>query len=206
MESNREKVSYCIGLEAGRNIKGQFKDIDPELLKKGFHDSIADRTPELEGEEIKKILTALQQQIQEQQKVFVEEVSEKNKEEGEAFLQENKENEGVETLSSGLQYKIIKAGSGSSPSAQDVVSVHYRGTFIDGRVFDSTYEKEQPAEFPVGRVIPGWSEALKKMREGDKWEIYIPSYLAYGETGYGPQIEPNKTLIFEMELLKVVKQ
>ena len=204
MQSNREKVSYCIGLEAGKNIIGQFKDLDLELLKKGFNDALADKTPALEIEEIKKILQALQQQVQQQQKAFIVQLAEKNKEEGESFLTENKANEGVEQLPSGLQYKVLNEGTGSaSPSMHDTVSVHYRGTLLNGTVFDSTYEKDTPQEFPVSRVIPAWSEALKKMKVGDKWQLFVPSYLAYGETGYGPQIEPNATLVFEMELLKI---
>lgn len=203
MESNREKVSYCIGLESGRNIKSQFKDVDKELLKKGFADALGDKTPPLEREEIQNILQALQEQIQQQQKAYIEHLAEKNKEEGQAFLEENREQEGVVTLPSGLQYRILKEGTGVSPSMHDTVSVHYRGTLLDGTVFDSTYEKNKPQQFPVSRVIPGWSEALKKMKVGDKWEIFIPSYLAYGETGYGPQIQPNSTLLFEMELLKI---
>ncbi len=203
MNSNREKVSYCIGLESGKNIKGQFKDIDPELLKKGFDDALTDKTPALEQEEIMTILQALQKQVQEQQKAFVEEISEKNKEVGENFLSANKAKDDVEDLPSGLQYKVLQSGSGATPTMHDEVTVHYRGTLINGTVFDSTYERNEPAKFPVNRVIPGWSEALKLMKEGDKWQIFIPSYLAYGETGYGPQIEPNSTLIFEMELLKV---
>ncbi len=203
MESKREKVSYCIGLEAGKNIKGQFKDVDDELLKKGFADALADKTPPLERDEIQKILKALQQQIQEQQKVFVEQVAKKNKAEGEEFLEENKAKEGISTLPSGLQYKVLNSGTGASPSMHEEVTVHYRGALIDGTVFDSTYERDEPQKFPVSRVIPGWSEALKMMKVGDKWELTIPSYLAYGETGYGPQIQPNATLVFEMELLKI---
>lgn len=203
MNSNKEKVSYCIGLEAGTNIRNQFNDIDPEKLKKGFEDGIEDNPLALENEEVKKILTTLQKQIQEQQKVFVEQIAEKNQEEGQKFLQNNKEKDGVEVLSSGLQYKILESGTGKNPSINDIVSVHYRGTLLDGTVFDSTYERDQPQEFPVNRVIPGWSEALKKMRVGDKWRIFIPPYLAYGENGYGPKIQPNATLVFEMELLKI---
>lgn len=203
METNREKVSYCIGLEAGRNIKGQFGDIDQDLLKKGFNDAVAERTPALKQEEIKQILQALQKQIQAQQKAFVEQMSAKNKQEGEEFLQENREQEGVVQLSSGLQYKVLKSGQGRSPTLYDTVVVHYRGTLLNGTVFDSTYERQEPVEFPVNRVIPGWSEALKLMKTGDKWEVFIPAYLAYGETGYGPQIEPNATLVFEMELIRI---
>lgn len=203
METNREKVSYCIGLEAGKNIKGQFRDIDNSLLKKGFDDALAEKAPALARDEIAKILQALQHQVQEQQKAFVEQLAEKNKADGEEFLLENKKDEDVVVLPSGLQYKILQSGSGASPSIHDEVTVHYRGTLINGNVFDSTYDRESPAQFPVSRVIPGWSEALKKMRVGDKWQVFIPSYLAYGEAGYGPQIEPNSTLIFEMELLKI---
>jgi len=204
METNREKVSYCIGLEAGKNIKGQFKDIDIQLLKKGIDDALTEKTQlALANEEITKILQALQNQVQEQQKAFVEQLAEKNKNDGEEFLKKNKRDEDVVALASGLQYKILQSGSGRSPTMHDEVTVHYRGTLINGNVFDSTYDRDQPAVFPVGRVIPGWSEALKKMRVGDKWQVFIPSYLAYGENGYGPYIEPNSTLIFEMELLKI---
>lgn len=202
MESNREKVSYCIGLEAGRNIKGQFKDVDADLLKKGFSDALGDKNPALEREEISSILEALNEQIQRQQRAFVEQVAERNKQEGEEFLSENKNQKGVRALPSGLQYKVLQSGNGVSPSMYDTVTVHYRGSLLDGNVFDSTYEKDKPQQFPLNRVITGWSEALKMMKVGDKWQLFVPSYLAYGETGYGP-IEPNATLIFEMELLKI---
>ncbi len=203
MESNREKVSYCIGLEAGRNIKGQFKDIDDELLKKGLSDALANKTPSLEREEMETILKSLQQQIQMQQKQYVEKLANKNKEDGESFLEENKENEGVSTLASGLQYKILNAGTGVSPSMHDEVTIHYRGSLIDGTVFDSTYERDEPQKVPLSRLIPGWSEALKMMKVGDKWQLSIPSYLAYGENGFGPHIQPNATLLFDVELIKI---
>ena len=203
MKDSRQKLSYCIGLEAAKNIKGQFKDIDPTLLKEGFADALAEKTPRLESDEITKILQALQKQVHEQQKSFIEEIARKNKVEGEQFLAKSRQKEGVVALPSGLQYKIQRSGSGPSPTMYDTVSVNYRGTLIDGTVFDSTYERKQPVEFPVSRVIPGWSEALKLMKVGDQWQIFIPSYLAYGENGYGPQIEPNSTLIFEMELVKI---
>jgi len=122
---------------------------------------------------------------------------------GEAFLKENATKEGVKTLPSGLQYKEIKAGTGKTPKATDTVSVHYRGTLINGKEFDSSYKRGEPAEFPVNRVIPGWTEALQLMKEGSKWMLYIPSKLAYGERGAGGDIGPNETLIFEVELLKV---
>lgn len=203
MESNREKVSYCIGLQTGKNLKEQFKDIDSEFLIRGINDAIAEKTPALEMDEIKKILQFLQQQVQDQQRTMVEEIAEKNQNEGESFLETNKEQTGIQILDSGLQYRVLQEGEGKTPSPRDEVTVHYRGNLINGKVFDSTYERDEPAKFPVDRVIPGWSEALQLMKEGDKWQLFIPSNLAYGEGGYGPQIEPNSTLIFEMELLEV---
>ncbi len=204
MESNREKVSYCIGLEAGKNIKNQFKDIDHELLKKGFQDAVGDRTPALADLEIKNILQALSQQIQMQQRAFVLQVSEKNRKEGEAFLSDNKQKPGVVALPSGLQYKVLSAGQGTnSPTLYDTVSIHCRGTFLDGTVFESTYERGEPGKVPLNRVIQGWAEALKMMKVGDKWQLFVPSYLAYGENGFGQHIEPNTTLIFEIELVGI---
>lgn len=203
MQSNREKVSYCIGLETGKNLRNQFKDIDPELLKKGFSDAIADRTPELADTEIKRILQALSEQVQQQQREFMMQIAEKNRQDGEDFLEENRNKPGVVTLPSGLQYKSIISGTGASPTLFDQVTIHYRGTFIDGRVFDSTYERNKPAQLPLSRTIPGWQEVLRLMKVGDKWHVAIPSYLAYGEAGYGPHIEPNMTLIFEIELIGI---
>ncbi len=203
MKTNREKVSYCIGLETARNLKNQFKDLDMGLLNQGFKDALEDRTPPLEREEIRTIMTALQQQVQRQQKEFVMQVAQTNKKESESFFEENKKKPGITTTSSGLQYKVLSSGSGSSPSMMDEVICHYRGSLINGTVFDSTYEHGKPQTLPLGRVIPGWSEALKMMKVGDKWQLFIPPYLAYGESGYGPQIQPNMTLIFEMELLGI---
>jgi len=204
MESSKEKVSYCIGLETGRNLKGQFQDIDKERLIEGITHTLEGTNPTLEIEEIQKILTALQKQVQEQQKDFVDQISVKNKEDGEKYLEENKAKAGVTALPSGLQYEVVNSGTGEvSPTSHDEVTVHYRGTLLDGKVFDSTYDRDEPQKFPVNRVIPGWSETLKMMKVGDKWKIAIPSYLAYGESGYGPQIQPNSALLFEMELLKI---
>jgi FKBP-type peptidyl-prolyl cis-trans isomerase FklB len=128
---------------------------------------------------------------------------EKNQKEGEAFLAENKKKEGVITLPSGLQYKVIKAGSGNKPKATDTVTVHYQGTLVNGTEFDSSYRRGQPVSFPVNGVIPGWTEALQLMEAGAKWQIVIPSNLAYGDRGAGPQIGPNATLIFEIELISI---
>ena len=202
MDTTREKVSYCIGLETGKNLKQQFSDMDVELLNQGFQDALTGNQPKLKQDEIKSILVALRQQIEGQQKEYVAKIAEHNKKAGEAFLAKNKEQEGVHVLASGLQYKVITSGSGPSPKALDVVTANYQGSFIDGKVFDSTYN-DKPQSFPVGRVIPGWSEVLQLMKVGDKWQVFIPSYLAYGEMGFGNAIGPNMTLVFEMELVSI---
>ncbi len=202
METTREKVSYCIGLETGKNLKQQFSDMDVELLNAGFQDALTGSQPKLKQDEIKSILIALRQQIEGQQKEYVAKLAEHNKKAGEAFLAENKTKEGVTVLPSGLQYRVIQAGTGPSPKALDVVTANYQGSFIDGKVFDSTYD-DKPQSFPVGRVIPGWSEVLQLMKVGDKWQVFIPSYLAYGEMGFGNAIGPNMTLVFEMELVSI---
>jgi len=203
MKSTREKVSYCLGLETGRNLQRQFNDMDLELLVKGFQDAISNNNPKLAQDEIQSILQALRAQVEQQQRQFYAKLSEENRKKGEEFLEKNKGEEGVVTLKSGLQYKVLSAGTGPKPTPADVVSVHYRGSFIDGQIFDSSYERGKPQVFPLNRVIPGWSEALQHMKVGDKWQVVVPHYLAYGEAGYGNEIGPNTTLIFEMELLGI---
>ncbi|MGD0665339.1 MAG: FKBP-type peptidyl-prolyl cis-trans isomerase [Rhabdochlamydiaceae bacterium] len=203
MKSTREKVSYCLGLETGRNLLRQFNDMDIELLLKGFKDATDRSDPKLGQDEIQSIMQALRQQVETQQRQFYAKLSEQNRKDGEAYLENNKAQEGVTTLRSGLQYKVLTPGTGPKPTPADVVSVHYRGSFINGTIFDSSYERGKPQVFPLNRVIPGWSEALQLMHVGDKWQIVIPHYLAYGEAGYGNEIGPNTTLVFEMELLGI---
>jgi FKBP-type peptidyl-prolyl cis-trans isomerase FklB len=203
MKSTREKVSYCLGLETGRNLQRQFSDIDADLLKKGFEDAIANNNPKLTQEEVQSIMQALKQQVETQQRQFYAKLSEQNRLQGEDFQEKNKEDAAVVTLKSGLQYKVLHAGTGPKPTPADVVSVHYRGSFINGTIFDSSYERGKPQVFPLNRVIPGWSEALQLMHVGDRWQIVVPHYLAYGEAGFGNEIGPNTTLIFEMELLGI---
>ncbi len=203
MQSTREKVSYCLGLETGRDLQRKFNDMDIELLRKGFEDAITNNNPKLNQEEIQSIMQALRSQIEAQQRQFYAKLSEQNRKEGEAFMENNKMQEGVVTLKSGLQYKVLSSGTGAKPTPADVVSVHYRGSFINGTIFDSSYERGKPQVFPLNRVIPGWSEAIQLMRVGDKWQIVIPHYLAYGEAGFGNEIGPNTTLIFEMELIGI---
>jgi FKBP-type peptidyl-prolyl cis-trans isomerase FklB len=204
MESTKEKVSYCIGYETGKNLKMQFSDINMDLLMNGFQDAIKEASPKLPEQEIISILTTLRQQIEVQQKQYIAQISDKNKQDGEAYLNENKKKEGVTVLPSGLQYKVIKKGlGGDKPTLFDTVKIHYKGNFIDGNVFDSSYDRGQPQVLPVNRVIQGWSEALQLMGVGDTLQLFIPHYLAYGEHGFGPHIGPNSTLVFEVELLEI---
>jgi FKBP-type peptidyl-prolyl cis-trans isomerase FklB len=203
--STKDKVSYCIGLETGRNLRQQFGEMNLDLLKEGFSDALSGGTPQLEQQEIQSLLTALRQQIESQQRQHFTKISEENKKAGEAFFSENKGKEGVHTLSSGLQYKILSSTGSSSehPTALDTVKIHYRGSLLDGRVFDSSYQRGEPLIIPLNRAIPGWAEAVSLMSVGDKWQVFIPAYLAYGETGFGPEIGPNMALVFEMELLGI---
>jgi FKBP-type peptidyl-prolyl cis-trans isomerase FklB len=192
LKNQKEKVSYIIGMDIGGNLKRQSVDVDPNILAKGVQDALSGAKPSLSNEEIQETMVA-----------FQKEMMAKQKERGEAFLAENKKKEGVKTLPSGLQYKVIKAGTGKKPKLNENVTVHYRGTLIDGAEFDSSYRRGQPASFPVSGVIPGWTEALQLMEEGAKWQLFVPSNLAYGERGTGGIIGPNATLIFEIELISV---
>ncbi|BCA80625.1 FKBP-type peptidyl-prolyl cis-trans isomerase [Desulfuromonas sp. AOP6] len=199
----KDKVSYSIGLDIGRNFKAQGVEVEPALLLKGMKDALADAQPMLTDEQIEETMTAFQQQMMEKQQKMISELAETNKKEGQVFLAENAKKEGVVSLPSGLQYKVVSAGEGASPKAEDTVSVHYRGTLVDGTEFDSSYSRGEPATFPVNGVIPGWTEALQLMKKGAKYELYIPAELAYGQRGAGPAIGPNATLIFEVELLEI---
>jgi len=191
LKNQKEKVSYIIGLNIGNNMRIQSIDVDPNILAKGIAEALAGAKPVLTDQEIQETMVA-----------FQKEMMAKQKERGEAFLAENKKKEGVKTLPSGLQYKVMKAGTGKKPKSNDTVTVHYRGTLIDGTEFDSSYKRGQPAIFQVSGVIPGWTEALQLMQEGAKWQLFIPSNLAYGERGQGP-IGANATLIFEVELISI---
>ena len=199
LKNQKERVSYIIGMDIGSNLKKQSIDVDPNILAKGMKDALYGEKPLLTEQEIQETMLAFQKEIMAKQA----EIGKKNKAEGEAFLSENKQKEGVKTLPSGLQYKVIKAGTGKVPKLTDTVTAHYRGTLINGMEFDSSYKRGQPANFKVSGVIRGWTEALQLMQEGSKWQLFIPSNLAYGEQGAGRDIGPNVTLIFEVELISI---
>jgi FKBP-type peptidyl-prolyl cis-trans isomerase FklB len=192
LKNQKEKVSYIIGTDIGGNLKRQSVDIDPNILARGVQDALSGAKPLLSKEDIQETMVA-----------FQKEMMEKQKRRGEAFLSENKKKEGVKTLPSGLQYKVIKVGIGKKPKVTDAVTVNYRGTLIDGTEFDSSSRRGQPVAFPVSGVIPGWTEALPLMQEGAKWQLFVPPNLAYGERGAGGLIGPNATLIFEVELVSI---
>lgn len=199
----KDKVSYSIGLDIGRNFKSQAIDIDPDMLIRGVKDALSGSKPLMTDEEILDTMTNFKKEMMAKQSARIKELADKNKMEGEAFLAENKKREDVVTLPSGLQYKIIKEGSGERPKASDTVTVNYRGKLIDGTEFDSSYKRGQPATFKVGGVIPGWTEALQLMKAGSQWQLFIPPSLAYGERGTGRDITPNATLIFDVELISI---
>ena len=203
LKSEREKTSYALGVEVGNNLKRQGVDLDASLLAQGLRDALAGGTMLLGEAEVREAVMAFQKELMAKQQEAQKAVSAKAKTEGEAFLAANGAKDGVVTLPSGLQYKVITAGSGASPKASDTVSVHYRGRLIDGTEFDSSYKRNEPTSFPVGGVIPGWTEALQLMKVGSKWELFIPAKLAYGDRGAGGLIPPGATLVFEVELLSI---
>jgi len=203
LKSEKEKLSYSVGMDIGSNLKRQSIEVDPELLAKGFKDSYSGGKTLLTEEESRQAIQNFQKQMMAKQAEAMKQQAEKNKAEGEKFLAENKGKEGVKATASGLQYKVIRAGTGSSPTADNTVEVHYRGTLIDGKEFDSSYSRNQTATFPVSGVIPGWTEGLQLMKEGGKYLLFVPPDLAYGERGAGRDIGPNATLVFEVELISV---
>lgn len=202
-KTDKDKISYSIGFGMGSNLKNQGVDVDADKLSKGIKDGLTGAKPVMSPADMDKTMTDLRTKMMAQQQEKMKSVGAKNKADGEAFLAKNKTAAGVKTLPSGLQYQVIKAGTGKMPKATDKVSVNYRGTLLDGKEFDSSYSRGTPASFPVNGVIPGWTEALQLMKEGAKWKLFIPSSLAYGEQGAGGVIGPNATLLFEVELLKV---
>ena len=203
LTTEKDKVSYIIGTDIAKNLKKQGIDIDPEFLFKGLQDAFTNQKLILSDSEIQQVMAAFQQEMMAKQSKETGELAEKNQKEGDAFLAANKKKDSVITLPSGLQYKVLVEGSGKKPTLNDTVTTNYSGTLIDGTEFDNSYKRGEPATFPVSGVIPGWTEALQHMKVGAKWQLFIPSNLAYGERGAGQTIGPNATLIFEVELLSI---
>src|SRR5215469_8290224 len=198
LKDQKDKVSYSIGLQIGLNLGRQKVDINPDILAAGIKDAIAGK-PQLTTDQVKEVMAQFEKDMEQKQK----QLGEKNKADGDKFLAENKKNPGVKATASGLQYKVEKEGTGAQPKPTDMVTVNYRGTLIDGTEFDSSFKRGQPATFPVNGVIKGWTEALQLMKQGAKYQLFIPANLAYGERAMGPDIGPNSTLIFEVELQEV---
>ena len=196
LKDQKDKVSYSIGLNIGFNLNRQNVQINPDVLAAGIKDAIAGK-PQLTTDQVKEVMTTFEKDMQQKQKA----AGEKNASEGAKFIEENKKKEGVKTTASGLQYKAIKEGTGAQPKATDTVTVNYRGTLINGTEFDSSYKRGEPASFPLNGVIKGWTEGLQLMKVGSKYQFFVPPNLAYGERTVGPDIAPNSTLIFEVELL-----
>jgi FKBP-type peptidyl-prolyl cis-trans isomerase FklB len=195
----KDKASYSIGLSLGRNFKKQNVDLNPDALLAGVKDVLSGKKPALTEAEERDVMMSFQKEVTEKQKVMAD----KNAADGQKFLADNKKKEGVKTTPSGLQYKMVKEGTGPQPKAADTVTVDYRGTLIDGTEFDSSYKRGQAATFPLGGVIKGWTEGLQLMKVGSKYQFFIPADLAYGARAMGPDIAPNSTLIFEVELKEI---
>ena len=205
LKTARDKQSYAVGMSMGQGLKKQQVPVDAAMVARGLRDAMAGKTA-LTEDEMKAVLQDLRGNVQKQMQAKTEAEGNANKIEGEAFLASNKTKEGVKTLPDGLQYKVLKEGNGPKPTANDTVTVNYRGTLINGKEFDSSYKRGQPISFPVNGVIKGWTEALQLMPVGSKWELFIPPDLAYGERGAGADIGPNATLIFEVELISIGEQ
>lgn len=203
LKTDKDKLSYALGMDIAAQFKARSVEVDPDLFARAMKDVLAGAKTAMTPEDVKTTITALQTKMAVQQQAEVKAMSDKNKTEGEAFLNANKAKPGVVTLPSGLQYKVITAGTGKKPLATDQVTVNYRGTTVDGTEFDSSYKRGEPATFPVDKVIKGWTEALQLMPVGSKWQVFIPSALAYGERGAPGAIGPNSALIFEIELLDI---
>jgi FKBP-type peptidyl-prolyl cis-trans isomerase FklB len=207
LTTRKQKFSYALGMNIwnslGGNLKKQGVEVDWSIVARGLKDAVAGGKTQLTEEEAQAVLKEVQIEVQKQQQEKAKEAEDKNKSEGEAFLAANKSKEGVVTLPDGLQYKILTAGTGPKPAPTDSVVCNYRGTLINGTEFDSSYKRGQPANFGVSQVIKGWTEALQLMPVGSKWQLFIPSNLAYGPRGAGAEIGPGATLIFEVELLSI---
>jgi FKBP-type peptidyl-prolyl cis-trans isomerase FklB len=202
LKDQKDKESYSLGYQFGRSLKAQKLEINMDVYRSGITDALGGANPLLSQEEISKTVQGIQQRVAAARQKELTEQSGRNLTEGKAFMEANKKKEGVKTLPSGLQYKVLAEGSGKAPKTTDEVTVNYRGATIDGTEFDSSYKRGTPLNLRVDKVIPGWKEALQLMKEGSKWQLFIPPELGYGEQGGGP-IPPNATLVFEVELIAI---
>jgi FKBP-type peptidyl-prolyl cis-trans isomerase len=203
LTTEKDKLSYVLGADMGKRLKDASIDVDAKIMARGISDALNGAKAAMTDDEIRATMTNFQQALQQKQAAAIKDMSDKNRKEGEEFLAQNKTKEGVVTLPSGLEYKILKAGDGPKPTATDKVKCSYRGTLLNGKEFDSSYKRNEPVTFPVNGVIKGWTEALQLMPVGSKWQLFIPPDLAYGERGAGNDIEPNSTLVFEVELVSI---
>jgi FKBP-type peptidyl-prolyl cis-trans isomerase FklB len=201
--TQKDKISYALGMNIASSLKRQPLDLNPDVLSEGLKDGLAGGKTKLTEDEARAVLVQLQMDMRAKQEEQAKQAGENNKKEGDEFLAANKSKQGVVTLPSGLQYKILTEGKGAKPAATDSVVCNYRGTLINGKEFDSSYKRGEPATFPVGGVIKGWTEALQLMPVGSKWQLFIPPDLAYGPRGAGADIGPNATLVFEVELVSI---
>ncbi|MEO1495968.1 MAG: FKBP-type peptidyl-prolyl cis-trans isomerase [Planctomycetota bacterium] len=200
-----EQLGYCLGLDFGARLRADGVDVDFAAMAAGLKDALSGAEPQLTTEQIDAVMRRFQQSMQQKAQRQMADIASENEAKGAAFLAENRSKDGVQETPSGLQYRVVEEGDGESPGPTDVVRCHYEGTLIDGTVFDSSYKRGQPAEFGVNQVIAGWTEALQMMKPGAKWEVFLPSGIAYGPRGAGGAIGPNETLIFTIELLGVVQ-
>ncbi len=203
LKTQKDKLSYALGMNLGSNLHKETVEVDPAIVLRGLKDGLASGKTLLTEDEARTTLTQLQTEVRSKQQEKMKVAGEMNKKEGVEFLAANKTKEGVVILPSGLQYKILTAGTGPKPTASDTVVCNYRGTLISGGEFDSSYKRGQPASFPVNGVIKGWTEALQLMPVGSKWQLFVPAELGYGDRGAGADIGPGATLIFEVELLSI---
>lgn len=206
LKTEKDKASYALGMSIGTGLHRQGIPVDPAVVARGLRDAMLGNKTLMTEDEMKSTLQQLRAEVGKEQAAKAHAAGEANRKEGEEFLNANKAKEGVTALPDGLQYKVVKEGTGPKPTANDTVTVNYRGTLVNGKEFDSSYKRGQPASFPVKGVIKGWTEALQLMPVGSKWELYIPADLAYGDNPPDPSIGPGDTLIFEVELLSIGEQ
>jgi FKBP-type peptidyl-prolyl cis-trans isomerase FklB len=204
LKTQKEKVSYAIGMEMGKGVKAQGIDVDPAILAQGLRDAVSGAKSQLSEDELKQVIGGLQAEMRQKQMQAMEMAASENKAKGDAYLAENGKKDGVVTLPDGLEYKILTAGTGKKPAESDTVLCNYKGTFVDGQEFDSSAQAGRPVPFEVKNVIPGFKEVLQLMPVGSKWQVVVPANLAYGERGAGNgAIGPNATLVFEIELVSI---